>query len=167
MIIKLFSDRISIFLTAAVLAVICLTVAVALSAREYTEKNNSLRTQLESIRSLSNGVFHVKRIVDAQEKKIGLTDSTGAVSVTEQMLRELGLRADVLKPSEKKSVSGYTEEDVELEITGLDLNSIVNLLYRLENTPRPVKIKTAFMKTSFDDPDKFNLKLTASVISKE
>jgi hypothetical protein len=167
MIINLLSDRISIFLTVAVLVVIFLTGAAALSARGLADKNDSLRKQLGSIRSLSEEVFSMKRIVDSREKKVGLTDSTGAVSSTEKILSELGLRADVLKPSEKKPVAGFVEEDVELEIVGLDLNSIVNLLYHLENTPKPVKIKKAFMKTSFDDPDKFILKVTASVISKE
>lgn len=167
MIRQLLSGRVSLVLSAAILVLISLIIAVAISTGRLEKKNDSLKTQMESIRTLSEAVFQVKRIVDAKEKKIGLTDASGAVSVMEQVLRELGLMARVLKPSEKRPVTGYIEEDVELEIAELDLNSIVNLLYRLENSAQPIKIKNAFMKTSFEDQDKFILKLTASLISKE
>ncbi|MEK7308645.1 MAG: hypothetical protein AAB089_06215, partial [Nitrospirota bacterium] len=84
----------------------------------------------------------------------------------EQMLNSMGLKAKVIKPLEKKQVREFTEEDAEIEIENIDLNNIINLLYKIENSPVPMKIKTANIKTSFENPNVFILSLTASLISR-
>jgi hypothetical protein len=48
-----------------------------------------------------------------------------------------------------------------------DLNSIVNLLYKIYISPVPMKIKSAAIKSTFEDPDKFIVKLTISLLSRE
>lgn len=167
MIRRLISDKVSLALIIIILIVALSSVTLSIITRDSEKKNLSLKSQLTTITSLSEGLFQLKSTVAVKEKKIGLTNSSGVVSILENILKELGLEASVIKPLEKRAVKDFMEEDVELEIKGLDLNSIVNLLYRVENTPKPMKIKSAFIKTSFDDPDRFMLKLTASVISRQ
>ena len=125
-----------------------------------------MRAQLAEINQLSEGLLQLKSAVRGKEKKIGLTGSTGVVSTMEQILRGLGLEASMIKPLEKKHVKEFLEQDVELEIKGIDLNSIVNLLYKVENAPQPLKIKSAFIRTSFENTDRFILKLTASLVGR-
>jgi len=60
----------------------------------------------------------------------------------------------------------FTEEDAELEIEGINLNQIVNLLYRIENSPFPLKVKNTVMKTAFENQNVFILNITASLIDK-
>ncbi len=84
----------------------------------------------------------------------------------EKILKSLGLEARVIRPMEKKKANEFAEENAELEIQGTDLNRIVNLLYKIETFPVPMKIKNAAIHTTFEDPDKFIVKLTISLLSK-
>lgn len=166
MIREFISDRISLLLITSILAVTIFTITMSILVRDKEKKNISLKSQLTEINSLSEGLLQIKSIVRSKEKKIGLTNSSGVVSTIEQTLKELGIEASVIKPLEKKHVKEFVEQDVELEIKDIDLNSIVNLIYRIENAPQPIKIKSTLIKTSFENPDRFMLKLTASLISK-
>lgn len=160
------TDRyILIALTAVILAVIFLFITF-ISANNLERKNEKLKEQLTEMHVLNEELINIKDIVESKEKKIGLTKTSGVVSTLEQMLKNLGLSAKEIKPLEKKKVKEFTEEAAELEIEDIDLNKIVNLLYKIENSPVPLKIKSATIKTTFENPDKFILKLTTSLISK-
>ncbi len=166
MIREFISDRISLLLMTSIMAVTIFIITMSIIVGDKEKKNMSLKNQLTEINSLSEGLLQIKSIVSSKEKKIGLTNSTGVVSSLEQILKQLGIEASVIKPLEKRHVKEFVEQDVELEIKDIDLNSIVNLIYRIENAPQPIKIKSTLIKTSFENPDRFILKLTASLISK-
>lgn len=111
-------------------------------------------------------MIQIKDIAESKERKIGLTKITGAFPALQQLLDSLELKAKAIKPLEKKKIKEFTEEDAELEIEGINLNQIVNLLYRIENSPFPLKVKNAAMKTAFENQNVFILNITASLISK-
>lgn len=162
----LFFDTISLILIMVLILVSAFTVITSIYANGIAKKNNTLKTQLTEIQSLSKRFINIKNIVESKENKIGLTKTAGVVSTLEQTLNSLGLKANIIKPLEKRRINEFIEEDAELEIKGIDLNSIVNLLYKIDNSPVPMKIKQTLIKTAFEDPDKFTLKITVSLISK-
>ena len=167
MIREFISDRISLFLIVSILSVSIFIMSMTIIVGDKEKNNMSLKNQLSEIYSLSDGLLQIKSIVQSKEKKIDLTNSSGVVSTIEQILRKLGIEASVIKPLEKKHVNEFIEQGVELEIKDIDLNSIVNLMYRIENAPQPIKIKSALIKTSFENPDRFMFKIAASLISKD
>ncbi len=159
------SDRyILIILTAIVLAAVFAFITFV-SANNLERKNDKLRKQFKELQALKEELINIKYIVDSKEKKIGLTDVKSVVSALEQTLNSLGLEAKVIKSLGKKKIKEFTEEDAELEIENIDLNKIVNLLYKIENSPVPMKIKTTTIRTTFENPDIFVLNMTASLIS--
>lgn len=160
-------DKRSIMLLSAIAIVIVIIVTVSINIRDIRKRDEAQKAQLVELESLTAGLNEMKEAVNSKEKKIGLTKESGVVSRLEQILKSIGLEAHALKPLQKKNVYEFTEEDAELEIQKIDLNGIVNLLYQINNSPAPMKIKAAAIKTSFEDPDKFTLKLTASLISRE
>ncbi len=162
----LFPDRKSFLLMSAVILVTLFTIIISIYANSIDRKNNTLKAQLAEIESLSGKLIRIRNIAESKEKKIGLTKVTGVVSALEQILNSIGLKAKVIKPLGKKRIKKFIEEDAELEIQDIDLNSIVNLLYKIDNSPVPMKIKNAAIKTTFENPDIFILKLTASLISR-
>ena len=166
MIREFISDRFSLLLITSIMAVTIFIITMSIIVGDKEKKNMALKNQLTEINSLSEGLLQIKSIVSSKEKKIGLTNSTGVVSSLEQILKQLGIEASVIKPLEKRHVKEFVEQDVELEIKDIDLNSIVNFIYRIENAPQPIKVKSTLIKTSFENPDRFILKLTASLISK-
>ncbi len=162
----LFFDKTMIGLTIAVLSAIIFTVMSFIYAENTEKKNNYLKITLTDIQSLSKEVIQIKTIVESREKKIGLRKTAGVVSTLEKILKSLRLEAQVIKPLEKKKINEFIEENAELEIQGTNLNSIINLLYKIEISPMPMKIKNAAIKTTFEDTNKFIVKLTISLLSK-
>ncbi len=162
----LFLDKTIIVLSLLSVLALVFTIMASVYVKGIDRKNRLLRFQLTGIESLTENVIRIKNIVESKEKKIGLRKTKGVVSTLEQTLKALGLEAKVIKPLEKKKVNVFMEDNAELEIRDTDLNSIVNLLYKIENSPAPMKIKNAEIKTTFEDPDKFILKLTVSLLSR-
>jgi hypothetical protein len=161
-----FSDRYTLIILIAVVSALTFTAITFISVNNLERKNKELKKQLTEIQKLKEEFVHIKDFVESKEKKIGLTKVSGVVPALEQMLSSLGLNAKIIKPLEKKRLKEFTEEDAELEIEGIDLNKVVNLLYRIENSPVPLKIKNVAIKTTFKNPDVFILNLTVSLISK-
>ncbi len=162
----IFSDRYTLITVTAAILIAIFTFITFISANKVERGNGKLKNQLTEMQMLREELIHIKDIVESKEKKIGLTEVSGVVSALEQMLNSLGLEAKVIKPLEKKRIKEFKEEDAELQIENIDLNKIVNLLYRIENSPVPIKIKNATIKTTFENPNIFILNLTASLISK-
>jgi hypothetical protein len=162
----LFYDKTILVLSFAILLTVILTVMSVIYAGNYEGKNTELKNRLSEMRSLSRDVVQIKAVVESKEIKIGLKKSAGIVSTLEQLLKTHGLEAQVIKPLGKTKIDEFTEDNAELEIVNADLNSIVNLLYKIDISPVPLKIKSASVKSSFEDPDKFTLKLTVSLMSK-
>ncbi len=152
----------SFFIAAAIIAIIVMFIFTG----NYSDENVSLKGQISSMQELAGSVMKLKSTVDTKEKKIKSGRSQGAVSSLSKILGKLGLKASAIKPLEKKRVNDFMEDKADLEINNTDLNSIVNLLYQIENSPVPLKINTTAIKTSFEDPDKFSLKMSVSLMSK-
>jgi hypothetical protein len=160
-------DKRSILLFSAIAVVIIITITISINSRDARKRSDSLKAQLIELESLGTGLIEMKELVNAKEKKIGMTKESGVVSRLESILKTIGLEARALKPMQEKRINEFIEEDAELEIQNIDLNGIVNLMYQINNAPAPMKIKSASIKSTFEDPDKFILKLTASLISRE
>jgi len=162
----LFFDKTISILTVLSLITIVIIMITSIYSNDAKTDNESLRRQLKEINSLASGVINIKGFVESKEKKIGLRKTKGVVSTMQQTLKSLGMKAKTIKPLDKKKVLEYLEENAELEIEDADLNHIVNLLYKIETSPIPIKIKSTSMKTSFEDPDKFTLKIMLALITK-
>jgi uncharacterized protein YlxW (UPF0749 family) len=161
----LIADRLLVAIIGAILLTVLITVMTSVSSARYRGKNDSLRLQLEEIRAFSNRAVQLKSSVGSIEKKLKRKSAGGIVATLEGILKPLGLKAAVLKPLGKQSAGAYTEENADLEIEDSDLNSVVNLLYRIETSPSPLKVKSASIRSTFEDPDRFILRLTVSLIS--
>ena len=161
-----FLSKTTVVLILLIAAALIFTIATSVFTGTYKEENISLKDQLTELEAISENVITLKRDVDSIEKKIRSSRTKGAVSALEQVLKTLGLKAAAIKPLEKKKIDEFMEEKAELEIRDTDLNSIVNLLYKIDISPSPMKINSAAIKTTFEDPDKFVLKLSVSLLSR-
>ncbi|HBH62324.1 MAG TPA: hypothetical protein DDX85_11435 [Nitrospiraceae bacterium] len=159
-------DKTILVLSFAILLALILTIMSVMYSRNLEGKNEQLRDRLSEMRSMSGDVLQIKAAVESKETKIGLKKASGIVSALEQILSTHGLEAKVIKPLGKTKVDEFTEDSAELEIESTDLNSIVNLLYKIDISPVPLKIKTVSVRSTFEDPDKFILKLTVSLMSR-
>ena len=162
----IFMDRTILLLSSILILALFFTIASSIYVNKYENENKILKNRLDEIQAFAGDIIEIKSFVESKEKKIGRRKSSGVVSTLEQVLTNIGLKAKKIKPLNKKKVDVFTEDNAELEIENTDLNSIVNLLYKIENSRTPLKIKTASITTTFENPDKFILKLTVSLLSR-
>jgi hypothetical protein len=162
----LFFDRFVLVFSLLAVATVIFTISVSVYTKGIERTNNTLRSHISELQGLQGELAAIKGVVESKEKKIGLTRTGGVVPTLEQTLGSLGMKAKVIKPLEKNKAKEYIEEDAEVEIQDTDLNAIVNLLYKIDNSPAPMKVKNAVIKTAFDNPKKFILKMTVSLISR-
>ncbi len=159
-------DRTLLVLAAAILSVFIFTVTSFVYTGNVRETNSRLEAQLTRLLAEKGDIIRLNSEVASKEKKAASRRPAGVVSTLEQILKGLGLKAKVIKPLGKKTVDEFKEENAELEIKETDLNRAVNLLYQIDTASVPMKLKSASIKTTFEDPDKFILKLTVSRLSK-
>ena len=157
---------IPIFLLAAILSAAVLIVSVSTYTNGLAKKSGNLKEQIEEMSSISAGLSEIKDLVETKEKKIGSAKHQGVVTTLEDILNVLGLKASKIKPSDRKRLDEYTEENAEVRIEKIDLNETVNLLYRIDSSPAPLKIKSIDMQTTFENRDIFILNLTVSLLSR-
>lgn len=163
---KLLFEKTILLLTTGIMSAVIFTIVISIYTGNIEKKNHRLQTQLAEIQSLAGEVIQIKSVVVSKEKKLGLRKTKGVVTTLEQILKTMGLRARVIKPLGKSNINEYREDNAELEIHDTDLNSIVNLLYKIDVSPVPMKIKSTSIKSTFEDPEKFILKLTVSLINR-
>lgn len=161
-----FFDKVSLIIIIACILTLLFAMTTSIHVKRELRTNERLNTQIAEMQFLSERFMSMKEIVEFKERKVGLTKTEGIVSTLEQILNPIGLKANAIRPLQKKSIEGYLLEDAELEIQGVDLNSIVNLLYKIENSPFPLRVKDTLIRTTFENPNRFILKITVSLISK-
>jgi len=159
-------DRTTLILLILLLSALIYSITIFLISRDLRSQNSSLSKQIFEMQALSGEVLNLKSLVQSKEQKISISRASGVVSAIEQILKPLGIEASAIKPLEKNRTNGYTEENAELEIHNAGLNSIVNFLFKIDNSPIPFKVKSTVIKSSFEDPDKFILNLTVALLSK-
>lgn len=88
------------------------------------------------------------------------------------ILEGIGIRTGIkekiimLKPLEEKMEKGYLERGVNLKIDGIDLNQLINFLYKIENNKALLLIKGFSMKSRFDNPNLLDVDISVAVVSK-
>ena len=160
------SNKRAILLAALIISVIIYIIAISTYANEIRIKNQDLKTQLEEINSFGAGLVEIKQLVEIKEKKIGLSGHNGIISTLDRILGRLDLRAGKLKPSDRKRVDEYIEENAELEIKKIDINEVVNLLHMIESSREPLKVRSIDIQTTFEDRKIFSLSLSVSLFSR-
>jgi hypothetical protein len=163
----IFFDKATTVITLAIIACLILAISTFIHSAHVREEIETLKSSISGIQSKSPELIRIKSIVDLREKKMERNKSRGIIAILEQTMKDLNLHANALKPMEKKKVIDLFENNAELIIESIDLNSIVNLLYRIENSTEPLKIKKASIKTTFENTDKFRLELILSLMSKK
>jgi hypothetical protein len=156
-------SRISvIFAGAAALAI--LTAVLSLGWYSQTKEELAAdRRQHEEILALKDDFLSLRDEVRLVEGKKNLTNVKGIVDAVDNVFNLLGLKEKIhsVKPLSTKEKN---EERAEVEVRGVSMNEMVNILYSFENSPMPLVTRKINVKTSFENPLLLNMTMTLSLI---
>ena len=122
----------------------------------------ALRSQQKELFLLRDDFIELREKVGSVEGKKSLAKVGGIVQTIDEIFRSLGLNQKVksVKPAGIREMKYASEEEAEVQLEKVDMNEMVNILYKLENAPMLLVIKKTTVKTSFENPTLFNITLT-------
>ena len=69
-----------------------------------------------------------------------------------------------MNPENKEIGGAYREDSVELKLTGISLEQLVDMMYRIEKGQHPLRITRLQVKKEFRDPHMFDVTATVSML---
>lgn len=125
-----------------------------------------LKADLERFRTLEAEYLSLRAEVDRVSAKAG-ANGRELSSVIGSIAAGLGI-TDVasIKPAAERSELGYTVREAEVNVERIELNRLVNLLYRIEAHETLLSIREFSMKSRFDNPDLYDVSLRVAHIKK-
>ncbi len=96
----------------------------------------------------------------------GVDGSTG--TVIEEIGDSIGLHKKItsFKPLEEGLVNGYMEKGVQVEIEGVTLNQVVNLLYKIKGYKNLLLVRDFSMKSHFQNPDLLDITVQVILVTR-
>lgn len=140
--------------------------------KKYTGVEKAVITkkdELTRFNRLEEEFLRDKHIIDSIAKRLlSPKGNESPIIILEEIGKRTGVKEKIttLKPLEEKMKKGYRERGVEMRIDGIDLNQLINLLYKIENHKALLIVKGFSMKNRFDNPDLLDITINLSLISK-
>lgn len=101
--------------------------------------------------------------------KLEASGASSALDAVQAAAIDSGIRKNIsqLKPFEPAPVKGYRQSGAELKAEGVDIGQVVMFFHRLENGSRALLTDEFQMKSSFEDPDKLEVRARIRLVSRE
>lgn len=112
-----------------------------------------LRVRHQEALAESSRIKNRLMLVTAEDSPAALIEQIGIAARS-------GIQVKALPRQEQQ---GLLEDSAEVTISGLTSNDLVNLLYRLEQHPKPIVVKNILARTRFNDPAKLDLTTTVAL----
>jgi general secretion pathway protein M len=113
----------------------------------------SLRVRYQEAQSDANRVRNRLSLVTADDSPATVIEQTGIAT-------RAAIQSKALPRQER---DGLIEEAAEITVAGLSSNELVNLLFRLEQHPKPVVVKRFSARPRFNEPAKLDLTMTVAL----
>ncbi|MBI5048563.1 MAG: hypothetical protein HZB54_06425 [Deltaproteobacteria bacterium] len=154
-----FRDKTAFYLTGlAVVFALIISVVAAVKWVGSVEKMVSLKKQeLIRFNNVREEYLKLKKKAGMEtiEKKIYAPQTEGSTgAIIQEIGRGIGIKDKIssFKPVEEKIEEGYVKNGVEVKVNGINLNQLVNLLYKIENHKNLLLIKSISIDARFDNP---------------
>lgn len=157
-------DRKLIFIASGI-AVFILLMVFGISSLSSAKKQAALlKEQHNEMVVLKDEFLSIRQKVDAVEARKNLTNVQGVAQAVDEVFQSIGLkdRIKTLKSSGKREVKEGFEEEADISIEKVNMNELINILYKIENAPMILTVKKAVIKKSFENPELLNVTLVLS-----
>jgi len=148
----------------AVSVILCiLLINVSLSSKKDL---GNLKAQQKELLSIKDEFLSLKNRIDTVENKKSLTKIEGIVQAADEVFLSLGLKRKVksVKPTGTKYLKETIEEEAEVQVEKVDMNEMVNIFHKIENSPMILSVKKTTIKTSFENPELLDITMTIALV---
>ncbi len=145
-----------------------LMVPGVLWERSAVKELSAARARYREYSALVSEYRSLKEQVDAVERKKNLTQTSTIAQAIGDMAESLGIAGKVksIKGTGTRSAANrMTEESAEIQIEKVTMNETLQLLYKIENAPMILAIKTVAISKSFENPKLLDLTIGLSLFT--
>jgi len=159
------TDR-RLLISAAAVIILAVSVLLVTTSLSLKKEGSALRSQKEEMLLLRGDFLELSKKISAVEGKKSLIKVEGIIPAIDEIFRSTGLTQKVksVKPTATRDKKYSIEEEADVEVEKVNMNELVNVLYRLENAPMVLLIKKTRLKTSFEDPSLLNITMTVGLV---
>lgn len=134
---------------------------------------SSAKKELEGVRAqhkemllIKEELLSLKTRLEPLEGRKDLTKVKGIIPAIEDVFSSIQLKNKIksIKPVGKRELSDSVEEEAEVSVEKVDMNEMVNLFYRIENSPMLLVLKRVNIRKSFERPELMNISMLISVV---
>lgn len=153
-------------LPVALAAAVIICIMLVILSASLRKERDGLKAQQKEMSALRDEYLQLKGSVGAVEGRQSLTKVAGVVQGVEEIFKSIGLSQKVksVKSAGARDQRFGTEEEAEVVVEKVNMNELVNILYKLENAPMALTLKKTTMRTTFENPALLNLTLTVGLI---
>jgi len=159
-------------IVAAAIGIVLLALCLSMLSR-YRATGRTLaikKAELERFGTLAGEYLEKKAAIDmaARKARAAIDPSGSAITEIERMGERVGASGLItsIKPLEERQAGGYAEKELEVRIEKIGLNSLVNLLYLIENSNSLLVVREFSMKSRFEDPNLLDIRLRISHLTR-
>ncbi|MFQ5586334.1 MAG: hypothetical protein ACE5GF_05880 [Thermodesulfobacteriota bacterium] len=154
-----------------VLIVIVLLWSGFSASQRYTAMKRMVsvkKGELSTFTRLAQGYIEKEARLTSLEKKLSFPASRSVVAIIEGIAKriEVNSRLASLLPLKEETRKGYLERGVEVKIEGIDLNRLINLLYKIEHHQALLLIKEFSLESRFDNRELLDVRMKIIQVSK-
>ena len=165
----LLKDRRFTYFVAGLAVVI---IAAILAGRQLSAEKKELKLlkeQRKEMLILKDEFLSLRERVTAVEGKKNLTNVQGVVQAVDDVFSSAGLKDKLktVKSAGRREMKDGFEEEADISIEKVNMNEMVNILYRIENAPMILTIRKATIKKSFENPELLNISLVLSFLKQK
>ncbi len=162
------NNRNVFYIWMSVLVVLFLAdVYLVLKNRELKKNMENSKLVLEEIISSRDSINIMSEFINNSKKRIETGKNKNINSEIEKLADLISAKKQLKKVNflSKKKEGIYNREDYELRLEGVDINTLVNFIYRLKNLDFFIKIASFSINSSFETPSLLNATIVISYIS--
>ena len=129
---------------------------------------SALSKKYTEFSTLAGEYRSLKESISAIERKKALTKTTSIAQAIGDISQSLGMAGKVKSikgTGTRKTPNQMSEETAEIQIAKLTINEMVQLIYKIENAPMILAMKTVVIKKSFENPELLDVTMTVSLFT--
>lgn len=129
---------------------------------DTARKVEAARSDLEDFRVLAREYAGLRAEVDTVSRRAFAGQGESTIALVEEAASRIGVSGNLasIEPGGERTVRGYTERTFTVEVEGVTLNQLVNLLYLLEKGRALVRVRDFSMESTFEDPEILDASMT-------
>ena len=161
-------EKKQLLVVAGILVLLLIAVFVLRAGMNDAQKRLALMESVYAEMSGNRaGLLSMSEQTKALKARAAESKNRNFVSEMEKTAAEFGLSKNLKKVTfiTHREDARFRGDDYELKIEGVDINTAVNVIYRIANAGVLVKVKKCSLSVSFENPTLLNISLLVSHIT--